>query len=156
MFGCKTSNNHVQNNTFNNNNSFDLPTVVIYKTKNDYYDKVPVILNDDGTKITSYPDITSIFYNGNLALPEKLHGGFLLDKRGINKNVAFLSITYNEYSKLKKTPLLDEMMEMIVDKNPLTEMYNCGHHYQYKNIVNDLNKIIDDNQINKFTKITLK
>ena len=129
------------------------PSVIIYKTKKDYSDKVPVILNDDKTKITSYPGMKDIFYNGKLALPTKLNDGFLLDNRGINKNVAFLNMTYEEYSKQKEVPLLSEMMKMIIDNDPLTEMYNCGSRYQYKEIITDLNKIISDKQLSRFKKI---
>jgi hypothetical protein len=129
------------------------PFVIIYKTKKDYSENVPVTLNDDKTKITSYPGIKDIFYNGKLALPTKLNDGFLLDNRGINKDVAFLNMTYEEYSKLKEIPLIKDLMKMIIDKDPLTEMYNCGSRSQYKDIANDLNKIISDNQINRFKKI---
>jgi hypothetical protein len=166
--GCHPSNNQVANTpassnnytvkteTTSENNSIDYslsPVAIIYKTKNDYYDKVPVTLNDNKTKIISYPGPKDIFYNEKLSLPEKLSDGFLLDNRGINKNVAFLNITYSEYSTLTEAPLLSEMMKMIIDKDPLTEMYNCGSRYQYKDIVADLNKFIDNKKLSKFKRI---
>ncbi len=129
------------------------PSVIIYKTKRDYWNKVSVTLNDDKTKIISYPAARDIFYEGKLALPTKLNDGFLLDNRGINKNVAFLNMTYEEYSKQKEVPLISEMMKMIIDKDPLAEMYNCGSRYQYKDIISDLNKIIADKQLGRFKKL---
>ena len=77
----------------------------------------------------------------------------MLDNRGIGKNTAFLNITYEEYSKLTEVPALSEMIKMIIDKEPFAEIYYCGDRYQYKDIVNDLNKSIDDKQLNKFKKI---
>src|ERR1017187_7906917 len=45
------------------------PTVVIYKTKKNYDRLVPVTLNEEKTKIVSYPGINDISYNGELAYP---------------------------------------------------------------------------------------
>ena len=129
------------------------PATIVYKTKGDYFDKVPVTLSDDKTKIIAYPAPTDIFYKGKFALPTKLSNGYLLDNRGISKNVAFLNISYEEYSKRKEVPLLNEMMEMILDKNPLTEMYNCGNRYTYKDEVTELNEIIANGQLVKFRRI---
>jgi len=129
------------------------PHVIIYKTRKDYNDKVPVLLNEEKTKIISYPGVKDVFYNGKLAIPTSLSDGFLLDNRGIGKNVAFLKITYEEYSKLEEPPSTSEMMNMIIDKEPLTEMYDCGNRYQYKDIPDDLNRIISNKQLNRFNKI---
>lgn len=132
--------------------SIGAPTV-IYKTKNDYYDKIPVTLSDDKTNIVSYPAPTDIYYDGKLAYPVKLHDGYILDNRGINKNSVFLNITYEEFSKLTEAPPLSKMMKMIIDKAPFTEIYNCGNRYQYKDVVSDLNKVIDNKELNKFKRI---
>lgn len=129
------------------------PAAIIYKTKNDYYNKIPVTLNDDKTKIVSYPDPKDIYYNGHLAYPTKLDSGYLLDNRGINRNTVFLNITYYEYSKRTDVLALSEMMDMIIDKSPFIELYDCGNRYQYRDIVNDLNKVIDNKQLNKFKRI---
>lgn len=168
IFACCNSNKQItttapssdnstkQENKVSDNKPIDFsspPFVIIYKTKKDYSDKVPVTLNDDKTKIVSYPGTKDVFYNGKLSLPEKLNDGFLLDNRGIDKNVAFLNITYEEYSRQTENPSQSQIMKMIIDKDPLTEMYNCGSRYQYKDIVNELNKIIADKQLNKFKKV---
>jgi hypothetical protein len=123
----------------------DGPQTVIYKTKKDYKKFVPITLSDDKSKITSYPHPKDIFYKGELAYPTELKNGYLLDNRGINNNVAFLNITYEDYSKLEKVPLLEELYKMILDKDPLSEIYNCGNRYTFKNEISDLNKLIENN-----------
>jgi len=147
-----TSNKPLNTSSPVNNSSLGPPTV-IYKTRKDYYDKVPVTLSDDKTKIVSYPGPGDVYYNGKLALPTRLDSGYLLDNRGINKNVAFLNITYEEYSKLKDGLPMDEMMKRIIDNNPLTVMYSCGSRYKYKDIATDLNRYIDSNKLYKFKRI---
>ena len=100
--------------------------VIIYKTNADYYNNVPVIMSDDRKDIISYPDIKDVFYNGQLAYPTRLENGYLLDNRGIGKNVAFLKYTYEEYSKLPSTPSKDELLKTIITKEqPLKELYRC-------------------------------
>ena len=162
LLGCNTekkqSKNKVdlQSNTTNAGKPVDFsagPPTIIYKTKKDYYDKVPVTLSDDKTKIVSYPGVKDVYYNGKLALPVKLNEGFLLDNRGVGKNSAFLSITYEEYSKFTEAPSLSEMMNKIIDKDPFTDIYDCGNRYQYKDIAADLNKFIDGKQLGKFKKV---
>ncbi len=115
--------------------------VIIYKTNSDFYNNVPVMLSDDKTDIISYPDITDVYYAGKLAYPTRLANGYLLDNRGVSKNVAFLRYTYEEYSKLSATPSKDELMKMIISKNPLTELYKCDK--LPKNDIQKLNEVIN-------------
>ncbi|MFK5857473.1 MAG: hypothetical protein QM503_15190 [Bacteroidota bacterium] len=129
------------------------PTTFIYKTVGDYINLVPITLSDDKTKILSYPHPKDVYYKGKLAVPTQLEDGYLLDNRGISANVAFLNITYEEYSKLDKAPSTDELFEMIVDKNPLTDLYNCGNRYQYKDEVIELNIIISEKQLKQCRKM---
>ena len=68
---------------------FSGPPTTLYKTKADYNNKVPVTLSEDKTKIVSYPSPKDVFYNGNFAYPTPLAQGYLLDNRGIGKNVAY-------------------------------------------------------------------
>jgi len=158
MFGCKTS----QKNSKGANNQIApppktgfvcaLPHIIIYKTTKDYQFNVPVILSDDKAEIVSYPHPSDLFYEGKLALPSQLHNGYLLDNRGIGKNVAFLKYTYEEYSKLKQVPTLKELYEMIIDKNPLTELWNCGKKTDFYDIESQLNQMIDKNELSKNCK----
>jgi len=99
------------------------PPVIIYKTSKDYFHNVPVGLSEDKSSIVSYPDITDVFYQGELAYPTKLAGGYLMDNRGIGINSAFIKYTYEEYSRLSTTPSPEVLFNLITDKNPFTEMY---------------------------------
>jgi hypothetical protein len=135
------------------NVSITSPKAIIYQLKKDYSKLVPIILSDDKKSIESYPDIKDIYFGGVLAYPTQLHNGYWMDNRGINLNVAFISLTYEEYSKLKKTPLPEELMHMIIDRDPLVGMYSCGTRASYKNIESDLNSRIDANDFSTFTKL---
>ncbi|MEN8226456.1 MAG: hypothetical protein ABFS05_13960, partial [Bacteroidota bacterium] len=73
------------------------PDAIIYKTKADYNALVPVIMNEEKTEIVSFPAPGDLKYKGKPAVPGLLAKGFLLDNRGITANVAFLSITYEDY-----------------------------------------------------------
>jgi len=123
------------------------PPCIVYKTKSDFNQYVPVILSEDKTDISSYPDIRDVFYNGRLALPTGLAEGYLLDNRGIGPDVAFLNISYDAYSKLPKTPGVDELMKSILEKDPLLEMYQCGLRSQYADPVDAMNNLIKSGKI---------
>lgn len=132
------------------------PQTIIYKTKQDYKLFVPVMLSEDKSTIVSYPHPKDVFLNGEIAYPNELINGYLLDNKGINENVAFLNINYEDYSKLEKIPQLDELFTMILDKDPLTEIYNCGNKYTFKNGVSDLNKLIENNGLKECKCLTEK
>lgn len=119
-----------------------LAPAIVYKTTKDYSQNVPVILSVDKKSITSYPAPSDIYYKGELAYPTKLADGYLLDNRGITENVAFTSYTYEEYSILKSAPTEAELLNKIIDKNPLIEIINCGARAEYKNEVEELNMVI--------------
>lgn len=123
------------------------PQLLVYKTKADYNNLVPVILSDDKTTIVSYPHPKDIIVGSGYPLPTLLNNGYLLDNRGIGKNVAFLKMTYEDYSKLKDTPTLKELYSLIIDKDPLTELCNCGVKTASDNSVIHLNKLIDNNKL---------
>lgn len=134
------SNGDVQlNHTVN-----DEAQVIVYKTSQDYCQFVPVLMNEERTKIVSYPSPTDLFFEGRLAKPTVLKNGYLLDNRGINKNVVFLNYTYEVYSKLKEAPLLDEMMKNIKNKFPLIELIYCGSRNKYKDELKEMNLLIDN------------
>ncbi len=119
--------------------------LVIYKTKKDYSNNIPVILNEAKDKIISYPAIGDIYFNGEIAYPIALENGFLLDNLGINTNSVFTSYTFEEYSKLQKVPTIKEFMDRIIDKDPFSEIYNCGKRVDFKTT----------DEVNSFIKIKL-
>ncbi len=119
--------------------------VTIYKTTKDYSQNVPVIMNADRTEIVSYPDPKDIRKSSK---PTQLNNGYLLDNRGIGENVAFLSYTYDEYSKLASAPSREQLMNSIIDKHPLTTIVDCGHASDYSgNLVDALNEYISNNKL---------
>lgn len=129
------------------------PPCLIYKTKSDYSKNIPVILSDDKTMIVSYPDVKDVYYKGNLAYPIVLNDGFLLDNRGIGPNVAFLTLTYEQFSKMNKTPSSTELFQLILDREPLLEMYQCGNRSKYSNIENELNELISSDKLKSCKKL---
>ena len=118
------------------------PTCYVYRTINDYNDRVPVIMNDEKTKIVSYPDPSDLFYRGKPSIPTPLDRGYLLDNRGITANVAFLTYTYKNYLALEHPPTLQQLMDSILEKNPLVELWQCGSRSRYKELEPELNALI--------------
>lgn len=130
-----------------------LPPCIIYKTKADYHQFVPVSLSADKLTVTSYPDVADLRAQGKAAYPQALSGGFLLDNRGIGPDVAFLSITYDAYASQIKTPSADDLFKQLLDNDPLLEMYQCGNRYQYNDILLELNELIDSGKLSDCKKI---
>lgn len=97
-----------------------IPKAVVYKTSKDFFYNVPVMLNDSGTGLASYPDPSDVT---DAQLPIRLADGYLLDRRGIGVKVAFTSYTYEQYHALGFLPSVDQLMESIIDKYPLIAMY---------------------------------
>ena len=143
LVGCTTSRKSTNNETISFNSVVEaMPAVVIYKTKKDYSQNVPVGLSEDKMKIVSYPAISDVKIGGKYPYPTQLEDGYLLDNRGISQNVAFLSYTYEEYVALPATPSVSTLMEKIIDKDPLIEIHNCGNRSQYNNLIKELNELI--------------
>ena len=127
--------------------------VMVYKTKADYNKLVPVILSDDKTTIVSYPHPNDIRSGNSFQFPDPLHDGYLLDNRGIGKNVAFLKLSYEEYANLESVPDLKQLFELIIDKDPLTELCNCGLKTAFTDEQAQLNELIDANKMRKSCKV---
>ncbi len=119
-----------------------LPSVIVYKTTGDYYQLVPITLNETRDKVVSYPGPSDLFTNGKLALPVRLEKGYLFDQRGINANTAFTSFTYEAYSQMESAPSTKELLNSITDPDPFEEIYNCGKINEFEDPVKDLNRLI--------------
>lgn len=119
-----------------------LAPLIIYRTTADYYNNVPVLLNDTKDRIVSFPAPSDLFYEGELALPLKLKQGYLLDRRGIHINSAFTSYTYEDYSIMESPPSLEELFDSIIDKEPFESIYDCGNLKQFNDLGKDLNREI--------------
>ncbi len=144
LVSCNSKKNMKQNILTNSEVAMHIPSApaVIYKTIRDFSDYVPVIMDEDRTRIVSYPDPTDLTLNGKPAKPTPLLNGYLLDNRGINKNVVFLKYTYETYIKMTSPPSLNDMMANILEKYPLAEMYTCGFRNEFTDLVKDMNVII--------------
>lgn len=156
LIGCK-SNNTMKKTRNENADRFVLqyipgPQALVYKTKKDYNNLVPVLLSDDKSEIILYPHPKDLMIGSGYPLPTSLNNGYLLDNRGIGKNVAFLKLTYQEYSEFKSLPALDELYGYIIDKNPLTELCDCGNKTIFSDLRKQLNQLIDKGMLRKTCK----
>lgn len=97
-----------------------IPKAIIYKTRADYNQLVPITMNEAKNSIVSYPDPSDI---NDYQKPVLLDNGYLLDRRGISLNTVFTSFTYDEYSKLTSLPTNSQLINSIVDKYPFAEIY---------------------------------
>ncbi|MEI7508823.1 MAG: hypothetical protein WCJ62_05090 [Flavobacterium sp.] len=129
------------------------PPVLVYKTKRNYNNLVPILLSDDGKTIISYPHPKDLIVGSGYPLPTILNDGYLIDNRGIGRNVAFLSITYEEYSKLENVPSIEELYKLIIDKDPLIELCNCGTKTNFTNIEKEINYMILNNKLKTICKL---
>ena len=128
-----------------------LPHILIYKTKAHYSQYVPVELSADKTKVVSSPDPADI-KTGGASLPVLLHKGYLLDRRGISRNTVFIKMTYQEYGTRKNPLGPDELYKLIIDKSPITIIYDCGIRDPQKNSIAQLDLLIDKNELKKTFK----
>jgi hypothetical protein len=155
--GCKTNNKAMQTSNETRTDFVPVfasgPPVLVYKTKANYNNLVPVILSDDKTEIVSYPHPKDLIKGSGFPLPFILNDGYLLDERGIGKNVAFLKMTYEEYSKLENEPSIIALYDNIVDKDPLTELCDCGVRTAFTDEKKQLNNLIDDKKIRTTCKV---
>jgi hypothetical protein len=125
---------------------------IVYKTRADYSKLVPVLLSEDKSKIISYPDPADVKdAEGNFASPATLADGYLLDRRGVGKNSVFLNITYEEYV-MRPAMSPEEMQKLISDKEPFTEIYDCGVLSSNNTEVNILNSMIRSGDLKKHCK----
>ena len=125
------------------------PHVLVYKTRADYHKLVPVVLSDDKSRIVSYPDPHDIKVAGKKLLPTTLHKGYLLDNRGISTNTAFINMTWEKYAALPAAPAATELYAMISDKDPITELCDCGSKNAGKGTAAEINKLIDGKKLHK-------
>lgn len=119
-----------------------LRPIVIYATRNDYNNLVPVNLSADRETIESFPARSDIKQGDQLATPIVLSDGLLYDQRGIGVNTAFLSLTYEAYSQLEHEPTIEMLKGLLLDKDPLTFLAVCNRDYLQEESVTALNDYI--------------
>jgi len=123
------------------------PPALVYKTRGDYYHLVPVLLSEDKKEIISYPHPKDLIRGHGYMLPDSLSNGYLLDNRGIGANVAFLSLTYEEYANLPEVPTAEQLYDKILDRDPLTELCNCGLKTSFTDPVRQINELIGSGEL---------
>ena len=128
------------------------PPTIVYKTKADYFNNVPVLLSDDKQTIIAYPDPKDLTIDNKLCLPTQLAKGYLLDNRGISSNVGFLKISYQEYSSLATPPSINELKNLLLDSDPLIELYDLGPRHNFENADKEINQIITKNKLTNYER----
>lgn len=118
-----------------------LPKAVIYKTKKDYNNLVPITLDASHTKVISYPAPSDLVN----AKPTLLANGYLLDNRGIGVNSVFTGFTYDEYAALPQAPSIEELLASVVDFDPFVEIYVTNDARSSTNGVDYYNAIVKSN-----------
>jgi hypothetical protein len=147
FLGCKSVDSSVFSPQFTPG-----PATIVYKTKNDYRNNVPLLLSEDKSEIISYPHPADLMTNGKYTIPLTLKKGYLLDNRGINQNVAFLKMSYEEYANLNEVPSLQALYDNILDKDPLKEICDCGNRAAFSDIEKEINLLIRRKQLKKVCK----
>ena len=149
LSSCNNSKGISKNNIVVTQQAAQGPPTYIYQTRNNYNDKVPVLLSEDKLELVSYPDPADLKKGGRFTYPTPLAAGYLLDNRGINKQVAFLTLSYEEYAALPQKPDRASIMSMILDKDPLISLYACGSRNNYNDttIVEQLNAVINQRKL---------
>lgn len=131
------------------------PGVMVYKTRGDYGNLVPVLLSEDKSRILSYPHPDDLRVDGRWLTPKLLSEGYYLDNKGIQLNTAFLKFTYMEYSELDSVPSLELLYKNIKDKDPFLELCDCGNKSQYEDITKQLNQWILEKKLRQICRTIL-
>jgi hypothetical protein len=132
--------------------SNQLPALIIYKTKKDYSNLVPVILSSDKKQIIGYPHPIDVINDSSYNYPTSLFNGYWIDNIGITENTGFINISLEDYSKKNEPPSVDEMMAKLVDVAPFLEIWNCGYGIELN--ISELNMtILTENLEDHFKRI---
>ena len=116
--------------------------LLIYKTRADYSQFVPVRMNAQRTEIIEVPHPSDFIHRGRLAFPVALNQGYWIDNQGITPDVAYLRFTIENYSKLDEPLSVEIMSRYILDAYPFLEMYQCGYRNEYKDIFREVNVLV--------------
>ena len=98
----------------------DIDIIWVYKTKNDYTDKVSVQLSEDKSEIKTLPAPSDVDTSGNRPL-HLVEGYYLNGSSG--PNTGYLSLTMEEYSKYETPLSRDSMYSLLIDKDPFIKFY---------------------------------
>jgi hypothetical protein len=147
--GCKVT----QHSSESNLDQFAMrpAPVVIYKTKRDYREQVPIMISEDGKQVISYPHPNDLkFADGSYRYPLSLNKGYLLDRKGIGPRTVFLNLSYEEY--VSNPPDPSALLTYISDEEPLEEIWHCYLKTNGETLTDSLNYLIEAQQLVKRCK----
>lgn len=147
--GCKVAQHSGETNA--EHLSLRPAAVVIYKTKRDYREQVPIMVSEDRQQMISYPHPSDLrFADGSFRFPLSLNKGYLLDRKGIGPRTVFLNIRYEDY--ITNPPDPSELLRNISDEDPIIEIWHCDFKTSGETLIDSLNYFIDNYQLNKHCK----
>jgi len=121
--------------------------LIVYKTRYNYVNLVPIVLSQNKDSILHYPHPQDLKYGNSFRYPVLLEQGYLLDKKGIQPGTAFLRLTYEEYAAFKDLPSQHQLLQMIADTNPFIELYRCKISLDESQRIDTLNAWIRNGQL---------
>jgi hypothetical protein len=127
--------------------------LMVYRTRQNVYDKVPVGLSDDKQHIISYPQPKDLLLDGKLRLPTKLAKGYWLDNKGIGLNTGFLNMTYAEYAALSAAPSLADLEAGLLDRDPLLSLCDCGTRGSMEDPVKSIGEMLKADNLRQGCKV---
>ncbi len=134
-------------------NAADTRPLMVYRTKQDVHDKVPVGLSADGRHIISYPSPQDLRVDGTLLQPTPLGATHWLDNKGIGLRTGFLRMTYAEYAALSEAPAIAEMEAQLLDRDPFVELCDCGTRGSMADPVKELGQLVRKGRLRERCKV---
>ena len=128
-----SANMNAQNNS---NTSGAISSVMVYKTKGDYSNLVWVQLSADKKTVTSYPNPKDVLNQTSIKLADGYYSG------AVDVNTAFVNIRIEKYVNLQKLFTPEQLATLIINKNPFSELYNCGQSQGIGQDITRINSII--------------
>lgn len=119
-----------------------LAPIIIYKTRGDYRNLVPITLSTDKKDVVARPAPSDLRCGDVLCTPVELADGYLLDRRGVGPTSAFVEYTYEQYFAIKGIPSQSDLLQRIVDADPFTELYRCDRSRCNPNDIKSMNAYI--------------
>jgi len=129
------------------------PPAIVYKTREDYFDKVPVTLSEDRQQIISFPAQSDLLVDGKFSYPTLLLDGYLLDNRGINQKTAFLRFSYEDYYNMDNIPNAQRLINYIIDDQPFIEFYEVGRKSDFQDLESQINQMISNKKLQTFKNL---
>ena len=121
-----------------------IPKATAFKMSGNYADNVAITLDGNGN-ITYFPAPSDISKSSK---PEKLTGGWWLNRQGISNNSVFTKYTFEEYASLPSVPSLKELRDAIIPGANVTEMivlpYNISEAQGHIVEINEYLKTVND------------